>query len=136
MFYHYYRQYKSVIFIVSIVSLWGIHSATAFATESTRTEIQELLDKLQTSGCKFNRNGYWYSASEARTHLLRKLAYIEGKGSVITTEQFIALSASKSSVSGQLYQVKCGEQLPVASQVWLTQELAAIRSSASKVTKP
>jgi hypothetical protein len=86
-------------------------AGAAPAAAPVRAEIDALLGKLQASGCQFNRNGSWYSGTEARSHLLRKLEYFEDKGNVQNTEQFIELAASKSSSSGKPYQVKCGSPL-------------------------
>ena len=44
-----------------------------------RTEVDALLARLQASGCQFNRNGSWYSGADAKSHLLRKLEYLEKK---------------------------------------------------------
>ncbi len=92
-----------------------------------------MLTKLQTSGCQFNRNDSWYSGSEAKDHLLRKLEYFEGKGTVQSTEQFIEVAASKSSSSGKPYRVRCGDESAMGSQQWLSRELASIRRAAGKV---
>lgn len=97
-----------------------------------RTEIDGLLNRLQSSGCEFNRNGTWYSGSEAKTHLLRKLAYLEDKGTLRNAEQFIELAATSSSFSGSAYQVRCGATPPVPSRQWLTRELSALRGSSAK----
>lgn len=94
-----------------------------------RAEIDALLSTFQTSGCEFNRNGSWHTASEAKAHLLRKLEYLEGNNAVQSTEQFIELGASTSSLSGQPYLVKCGNTAPVESKKWLSTQLKAIRSS-------
>lgn len=107
----------------------------AFAAPSpapVRAEIDALLGRLQTSGCEFNRNGSWYSGAQAKDHLLTKLDYLEGRGAVPSTEQFIELAASKSSSSGKAYQVRCGTEAPVASQVWLTRQLGALRGARAK----
>jgi hypothetical protein len=90
---------------------------------------------LQTSGCQFNRNGAWHDSAEARNHLLRKLEYLEQRGMAQSAEQFIELAASKSSVSGRAYQVRCGGQSPVASQTWLTRQLTKLREETGK-SKP
>ena len=124
------------LLIASILGLWCLLGAAASTPPHVRAEINALLTKLQTSGCQFNRNGSWYSGSEAKDHLLRKLEYIEGKGTLQSTEHFIELAASKSSFSGRAYQVKCAGQAPVASQVWLTQQLAVVRSSATSTPQP
>ena len=95
---------------------------------SSRAEVDALLARLQSSGCQFNRNGSWYSGADARTHLLRKLEYLEKKDLVKNTEQFIALGAAASSSSGKPYLVKCGSAAPVESKAWLGGELKAIRA--------
>jgi YD repeat-containing protein len=99
-----------------------------------RTEIDALLTSLQSSGCQFNRNGSWYSGAEARDHLLRKLRYIERGDAIQSTEQFIELAASRSSSSGQAYQVRCDGQAAATSQTWLTRQLTAIRGIAGRST--
>lgn len=94
-----------------------------------RTEIDSLLNKLQSSGCQFNRNGAWYSGAEARTHLLRKLDYLDGKDAIRSAEQFIQLGASASSSSGKPYLVRCGSgDKPLESAAWLNAELKALRA--------
>lgn len=95
-------------------------------------EVLTLLSRLEASGCQFNRNGSWYSGAEAKTHLVRKLDYLEGKGMVHSTEQFIELGASTSSSSGKDYQVKCGTAEAQPSAGWLRRQLEQMRGS----TKP
>src|SRR6185369_7563735 len=68
---------------------------------AARAEVDALMNRLQSSGCEFNRNGSWYSGAEAKAHLLKKLDYLEGKDLVKTAEQFIAKGASTSSSSGK-----------------------------------
>jgi hypothetical protein len=97
-------------------------------TPAARVEIDVLLKRLETSGCQFNRNGSWYPGPEARAHLQRKLEYLENKGLVETTEQFIERGASRSSMTGRAYLVKCGTGPPVESRVWLTRQLQAMRA--------
>ncbi|KQZ32714.1 hypothetical protein ASD58_08855 [Duganella sp. Root1480D1] len=93
-----------------------------------RAEVDALLTRLQSSGCQFNRNGSWYSGADARTHLLRKLDYLEKKDMIKNADQFIDLGASTSSSSGKPYMVKCGTAAPVESKAWLGAELKAIRA--------
>lgn len=93
-----------------------------------RAEVDALLTRLQSSGCQFNRNGSWYSGADARTHLLRKLEYLEKKDMIKNAEQFIDLGASTSSSSGKPYMVKCGAAAPLESKAWLSTELKAIRA--------
>ena len=96
---------------------------------TARTEIDGLMSKLEASGCEFNRNGTWYAGTEAKSHLLRKLKYLEDRGMVRSAEQFIELAASGSSMSGQPYLVRCGSGLPVQSGTWLLSRLQAMRSA-------
>jgi hypothetical protein len=96
-----------------------------------RAEIDALLSALQTSGCEFYRNGSWHDAAAAKSHLLRKLRYLERKNLVTSTEQFIDLGASGSSTSGKPYLVRCGDSAPVESKVWLSTQLKSIRAAGS-----
>lgn len=104
-------------------------SVAAPVSVTIRAEVEALLSRLQSSGCQFNRNGSWYSGEEAKTHLMRKLKYFEGRNNIQSTEQFIQFAATSSSVSGALYLVKCGNAPELPSQQWLTTELAEIRSA-------
>jgi hypothetical protein len=102
----------------------------------TRTEIDGLMSRLGSSGCEFNRNGTWHTARDAKAHLLDKLKYLEDRGQVQSTEQFIELAASSSSVSGQPYLVKCGSGTPVSSGTWLRSQLQVMRASGPAKSAP
>lgn len=93
----------------------------------TMQEIQQLLGVLASSKCQFNRNGEWYSPNDAVKHLGNKLDVLVGKGKIGTTEDFIRLAASESSVSGTPYQVQCQGQPAVQSGPWLTAQLGQLR---------
>ena len=111
-----------------ILALSGPLSAEP-AAANVHTEINALLDRLESSGCQFNRNGSLHTGAEAKAHLLTKLDYLDKKGAVQSTEQFIDLAASKSSVSGKPYLVMCANAPPVESKVWLMRELQTVRSA-------
>jgi hypothetical protein len=96
---------------------------------AARAEIDGLLSRLESSACEFGRNGSWYPATEAKSHLLRKLGYLEDKGLVQTAEQFIERAASSSSVTGEPYLVRCGSDAPVQSGSWLRAQLKAMRAT-------
>ncbi len=117
--------------MVPLLGLFASALSAAPLALAVRAEIDALLSALETSGCEFNRNGAWHTAKDARTHLLRKLQYLEGKNAVQNTEQFIALAASTSSSSGKPYQVRCGKEAPLESGKWLTAQLTALRSHAA-----
>lgn len=94
-----------------------------------KDEINHLLDYTQQSGCQFNRNGTWYSAVEARDHLQKKYAYLVKKGWITKAEDFIERAATKSSMSGRAYQVKCGNESQKSTPGWLTDELKRYRKN-------
>ena len=107
-------------------------SVAAAGPSPARPEIDALLARLQSSGCSFQRNGSWHDGAEARSHLLRKLQYLEDRDLVQTTEQFIARAATGSSLSGKPYLVRCGSAAPEESRVWLTRELEAVRAAGGR----
>ncbi len=94
----------------------AIAATAAPLSPAARAEIDGLLVRLVASGCEFNRNGSWYTAAEAKSHLSQKLKYFEDRGMVQTTEQFIEMAASGSSMSGQPYLVRCGNSAPGAER--------------------
>jgi len=107
-----------------------VAAGTAAAlSPAARTEIDGLMSRLEASGCEFNRNGSWHTAAEAKSHLLRKLKYLDEREAVQTTEQFIELAASSSSMTGQPYLVRCGSDAAVPSGTWLRSQLQVLRAT-------
>jgi hypothetical protein len=106
-----------------------------FAQASTHTdqEIQHLFEFISQSDCIFIRNNSQYPAREARNHMQTKYDY--AKHWVDSTEQFIERIASKSSISGNRYQVRCEGQL-FYSDKWLKQELMRYRASRATGQQP
>jgi len=92
-------------------------------------EIDQLIAALGSSGCEFQRNGTWYPSAKAQEHLRRKYDYLLKRGRVESTESFIDLAASKSSMSGKPYLVKCGNGAPTESKVWFSKKLLDARAS-------
>ena len=110
-------------------------AAPAHAAElpsSAKTEIDALLNGLETSNCQFYRNGSWHSGSEAKDHLQMKLEYLVARGLITDSEEFIEKAGTKSSLSGRLYKVRCPNQQEEPSAVWLGGELRKIRQKDSK----
>jgi len=108
----------------------ALQAQAAPTAAPVRTEITGLLQRLEASGCQFNRNGDWHVGAEARGHLLRKLDYLEdrrGASPLRSAEQFIELAASRSSMSGKPYLVRCAGAAPVPSQDWLNAQLRLLR---------
>ena len=106
-------------------------SSNVFATNispSTQQEIQYLFKTLESSDCKFNRNGSWYAPTEASAHLQKKYKYMTNHNYISTTENFIDNAASNSSMSGKAYEVKCGDGKPVESKQWFINTLKTYRT--------
>jgi hypothetical protein len=121
------------------VTLAGLVSGRAMAQSGAAppatAEIYLLLNYMGNSGCQFQRNGTWYPATEARDHLNRKLTRMQESKPNVGAEEFIEQVATKSSMSGQPYLVRCGNADAVESGVWLTRELQRMRR-AGKPAKP
>jgi hypothetical protein len=117
--------------VVLLVTLsWAGHAAPS---AQAKHEIQGLMDALATSSCEFQRNGTWHGRDEARKHLQRKYDYLLRKDLVDTAEQFIERAASKSSISGRAYQVRCPGQAAQPAAIWFKAKLAALRGSGAPV---
>jgi len=99
---------------------------------AVRSEIERLLAHLGSSPCEFYRNGSWHRAADAQAHLRRKYEYLADKGRIATTEDFIAKGATKSSTSGQAYQVRCPGQAARPSAQWLQEALQELRRPAGE----
>jgi hypothetical protein len=116
------RLSHQLMTMVGIGMVAFIINRQALATPQTAQEIRDLLDFIEHSECRFVRNGTEYSGPRARAHLQQKLDYLEGKNRVNSAEDFIDLAATKSSMSGRLYEVRCSEGAEPAS-IWLKREL-------------
>ncbi len=93
----------------------------------TIREINQLIVFVKTSQCRFYRNGAWHEASSAAEHILRKYDYVQKKGLINSTEDFIKYAATKSSMTGRKYKVQCGDKEAIDCADWLTAELHQIR---------
>lgn len=109
-------------------ALW-LSSASA-AQPGAQAEIAQLIDALGRSDCRFERNGRWYGAADAKKHLQRKYEWLRKRDLAATPEQFIAGAASNSSVSGKPYHVQCPGQARQASADWFKQQLQRLRAAA------
>jgi hypothetical protein len=121
-------------FITSVAAAAMMVSASyavaGHANPTTQREVGQLLDFVAQSNCQFNRNGSWYDARKARVHLQEKYDYLDQRGKVPDAEAFIDLAASKSSMSGKPYQVRCGDAPVMPSATWLSTELKRLRAGA------
>lgn len=113
----------------ALVSSWPLGAQPLTVPVPVRVEVEALLERLQSSGCAFERNGTRHTAAEAREHLLNKLAYLERRNAVQSTEAFIEQGASRSSSSGKAYRVLCAGVPASESGTWLRAELQRMRAA-------
>jgi hypothetical protein len=102
--------------------------AQAAPTATTQREIAGLMQALENSGCRFQRNGSWYGPGEARAHLQRKYDYLLKRDLVGSSEQFIERAASRSSLSGRPYRVACPDAPEQDAAAWFQHTLRQLRA--------
>ena len=121
---------RSVFTLALLLALLPVPEAPA---ADTQEEIVHLLQYIEQSECVFTRNGEEHLGTEALEHIQMKYDYVRRK--VETTEDFIKYAATKSSLSGRLYLVRCDEtELPTAE--WLKAELARFRQPENEPAPP
>ena len=114
--------------VVALCLFYVVMSPALALDAKTEREINHLLIFIGSSQCEFFRNGTWHSGAEAADHIKGKYDYVLRRGRIKSTEDFIALAASKSSISGKAYKVRCGEQ-ELTSAGWLSAELGVYRNN-------
>jgi hypothetical protein len=114
--------------IFAILSVFAFTAAKAQPPANAGIEIEYLLQYIETSGCSFYRNGSWYDGAHAKAHLRAKYDYFAAHQLIGTAEDFIDKAATKSSISGQSYKIRCGNGTEVESSLWLRQALARHRA--------
>lgn len=95
-----------------------------------KTEIAHLLEYVKTTECKYIRNGTSHNGTEAVSHIQKKYDYF--KNDIGSAEDFIRLSATKSTMSGSKYYIRCAGLPKVESGKWLLKELDRYRKKGSK----
>ena len=120
------RRWSTVL----VTTVWvGLPPAQAMPPAGVQVEVDLLLGYIEHSGCEFQRNGSWSDAHAAQAHLHDKYAYLSARDMIDSTEHFIERAATRSSLTGQAYWVRCNGGTPMASQQWLREELARLRSA-------
>jgi len=92
-------------------------------------EIAGLLQAVGTSGCEFMRGGKAYPADQAREHLRTKYEYLAARGQLTSAEDFIDKAASRSSLLGEVYLMRCGGTAPQRCEQWMRTKLKALRQA-------
>jgi len=92
-----------------------------------KSEIDHLLSYVEMTVCQYERNGSVHSGRDAAEHIKKKYDYF--KDEITSTEKFIELSATKSTMSGKYYLIHCPGKPAVRSQDWLLDELKIYRAT-------
>ena len=125
---------KTRIFVVILAAVMMLVSLQAGAEkkddeakqEDLEATIAYLLEFVRTSDVIFIRNGKEHSAEDAVKHIQKK--YNHYKKKIKTPEDFIEKSATKSMMSGKLYQIKFKDGTIITCKDWLTAELERYRN--------
>lgn len=117
-------QARFVGFLKASVFALALVLAPPAEATSAEAEIDHLLAFIAASPCVFIRNGVSYDGAAAVDHIKDKYDYYREE--IHSAEDFIALAASKSALSGKPYLVTCdGATEPAAD--WIVRELSAFR---------
>jgi hypothetical protein len=111
------------------IALVLIAAAYAAPAPAAKAEIEYLLSAVASSDCQFYRNGTWYDAKSAAAHLRAKYETLAARGLIADTDDFIDRAATKSSLSGRDYAIKCEGIAEMSSRQWLTGLLVSYRAA-------
>jgi uncharacterized protein DUF5329 len=113
------------------IASFALSALGATPSATAKAEIDQLLTRLELSGCQFERNGSWHNGAQARAHIERKYRYLLNRELVGSTEDFILGAATQSSMSGKPYQVKCGN-VQLTSGQWMAEQLKQVRAKGER----
>jgi len=100
-------------------------AAAAQQAEDLDATVQYLISYVRESDVTFERNISRYDPVEAAAHIEKKYQHFRDK--IDTPEQFIALCATASLVTGKQYLIIDGQGDETAAGVWLNAELVRYR---------
>ena len=109
-----------------IVMLFLTHMARADVPPESQHEVDYLIAFVSKTPCQIDRNWTLHSGPEALEHIQQKYDYF--RDDISTTEEFIEYSASKSTMTGRDYLLKCKGQSSLKTRDWLLQELQTYRA--------
>ena len=101
------RTRNALLAVTASLTLAFAQAAGASSDAPAKDEIDHLLNFVAASSCTFVRNGTEYPSDKAREHLATKYQFAGSR--ISTAEEFIRYLATQSSMSGELYHVKCGK---------------------------
>lgn len=122
-----------IILIIVVISMMlvSIPAGAGKKAEEAKKEdleatIAHLLEFVREADVVFIRNGKEHSAEDASKHIEKK--YNHYKKKIKTPEDFIEKSATKSMMSGKLYQIRLKDGTVITNKDWLTAELERYRN--------
>ena len=95
------------------------------AEENLQETIDYLLEYVRNSDVTFIRNNKEHTPEEAAGHIMKKYRHYRKK--IKTPEDFIRLSATKSTMSGRQYSIRTADGVTMTSAEWLTRALEEYR---------
>jgi hypothetical protein len=105
---------------IAVAFVGATIASPTLAQGGHQAEIDFLIARVEQSGCQFVRNGAAHPAPEAAKHLRMKLGAARRS---LSAEQFIEHVASKSSISGAPYLIRCSGRTDEPSAAWLRRAL-------------
>jgi hypothetical protein len=120
-------------FLGILLALGSLPAARGAPPQNAQVEINYLLASIGASSCEFYRNGVWYDSNRAAEHLRSKYDFLAERDQIQTAEDFIDKAATSSSMSGEQYQIKCGDAAPVSTHQWMLEALAHLRESRANI---
>jgi hypothetical protein len=121
------KQLAVIAMAIVVLNHW--RPAQAAPPAIAVVEINYLLGFIGRSGCKFYRNGSWYDSNRAQSHLRDKYNYLAARDRIKTADDFIEQAATRSSMSGEEYQIQCEAGPTLPSNRWLRTALSGYRWS-------
>ncbi len=115
---------------LAVIYLCAASAVSADVPAEQVAEVNHLFAFIKNSGCIINRNGTDYPAEKGLQHITKKYDYF--RGDIKNTEDFIALAATKSTMSGKYYKVTCPGEKTTSTQAWLLSELKKYREKNDK----
>lgn len=113
------------LLIILLLTIFSVSFADV--PPEQKPEVEHLLAFVRQSNCVMVRNGDEHNGEKAVSHIQNKYDYFSED--ITSTEQFIEYSATKSTMSGKYYMVRCPDGKEIRSQDWLLEELAAFRAT-------
>jgi hypothetical protein len=111
--------------LILLLIISSIQIVNADVPPEQKAEVEHLLEFVVQSDCIMVRNGEEHAGEKAVSHIQVKYDYFKEK--ITTTEEFIEYSATKSTMSGKYYTVRCPGQEEMRTQDWLMEELTTFR---------